>query len=848
MSDFLYGVHEFGNQWADVLKSQGKTGWTTTTHALGTNPNDRSGYDFMPIVQAGITPIARLNNGYNPVGTIPLVKEYGDFAKRMANFVGNSAGCTRWIIGNEPNLSIERPYGMTITPLDYATCFVVCRQAIRALGSHHQVIVGAVGPYNAESGDWIAYWRQVLEYVAAHGGAEGLSAHAYTRSSNPQDIVSDAKMTAPGYEDRYVGFRTYINTLDAVPATLRHLPVYMTEFNPLAGWENANTGVVQAAYAEINRWNQRPGTQKIFNMTLFRWPKIDDPWWIEGKQGVLDDLRDAAREGYRVPKDSWPPLEGSGPTPPPTKPTPQPPTPALPPRELDPRLKARGVEVLLADMVPGQPFWRAVKLRWLDTQEAIAVGPDHHILGPISENGKKVAGKRLKVWWPSGDTHVVSKENPHFPFNYDYGMSGSLREYGIRVDDGLPSEQVIGIGMGKDGNKNEHTSTWIEWEKVIAPANQVPEVPEVPEIPPNPGTPGPCSALLVHPVADARYRTPNQLWGGNATYYSQFKPGGVPLRGHNGLDFPTPTGTEIRAVDKGVVKEQWFDPEGFGTLVLLAHAWGESLYAHLSEARVSVGQTVQAGDAIGLSGDTGKVSGPHLHFGMRVGQYNRADGWGGYVNPLPYLQNTATPIAPGSPAPMSASLIDPLVAAAILEVESNGTAFGPGNKMVIRFEPHIAIDESPTSAVADAFRARFRMGSPAWRGEDHRFLDDDGMWKEFHGPINSHQQFEHKALEIARRISPETAFKATAMGMAQVMGFNAQRIGFPSAEVMYNVLSKSAPAQMMAFVNFVQSDPALLAAVNRRDYEKVAELYNGSGQIAEYAALFRAAVERLKKA
>jgi len=49
------------------------------------------------------------------------------------------------------------------------------------------------------------------------------------------------------------------------------------------------------------------------------------------------------------------------------------------------------------------------------------------------------------------------------------------------------------------------------------------------------------------------------------------------------------------------------------------------------------GQEVGAGELIGLSGNTGGSSGPHLHFGLRAVPFNRGDGWGGCVDPAPFL-------------------------------------------------------------------------------------------------------------------------------------------------------------------------------------------------------------------
>lgn len=71
---------------------------------------------------------------------------------------------------------------------------------------------------------------------------------------------------------------------------------------------------------------------------------------------------------------------------------------------------------------------------------------------------------------------------------------------------------------------------------------------------------------------------------------------------------------------------------GHGNFVLIAHADGyNTLYAHLDKIVVTVGQTVQQGEGIGLLGTTGWSTGPHVHFEIRTGDV--------YVDPAPYLES-----------------------------------------------------------------------------------------------------------------------------------------------------------------------------------------------------------------
>lgn len=128
-----------------------------------------------------------------------------------------------------------------------------------------------------------------------------------------------------------------------------------------------------------------------------------------------------------------------------------------------------------------------------------------------------------------------------------------------------------------------------------------------------------------------------QHFGENPDWYSKFG-----LLGHNGVDFGTPMGTPIVVVDEGEAVEVWEDPPGFGRYVKVKHGWGESLYAHLEQPLVRQGQKVGRGHLLGMSGNSGNSTGPHLHFGLRVAPYDRSDGWQGYVDPYPYFYPPAT--------------------------------------------------------------------------------------------------------------------------------------------------------------------------------------------------------------
>ncbi|MEN9647443.1 MAG: hypothetical protein RLY57_247 [Candidatus Parcubacteria bacterium] len=87
---------------------------------------------------------------------------------------------------------------------------------------------------------------------------------------------------------------------------------------------------------------------------------------------------------------------------------------------------------------------------------------------------------------------------------------------------------------------------------------------------------------------------------------------------HKGTDFRAPVGTEVLAVNDGVVKLAQYG-RNYGNTIVIDHGNGvQSFYMHLSRSDVVVGDEVERGDVIGLSGQTGYAEGPHLHFTLRI--------------------------------------------------------------------------------------------------------------------------------------------------------------------------------------------------------------------------------------
>lgn len=99
---------------------------------------------------------------------------------------------------------------------------------------------------------------------------------------------------------------------------------------------------------------------------------------------------------------------------------------------------------------------------------------------------------------------------------------------------------------------------------------------------------------------------------------------------HKGMDIAGDIGDPVMAAFDGVVKSVFYERDGYGKVVILEHEDGlETRYAHMSEFEVKEGDKVKKGDIVGRVGNTGRSTGPHLHFELRVN--------GNPVNPEGYI-------------------------------------------------------------------------------------------------------------------------------------------------------------------------------------------------------------------
>jgi septal ring factor EnvC (AmiA/AmiB activator) len=105
---------------------------------------------------------------------------------------------------------------------------------------------------------------------------------------------------------------------------------------------------------------------------------------------------------------------------------------------------------------------------------------------------------------------------------------------------------------------------------------------------------------------------------------------------HAGLDFTAASGTPIYATADGVVRDAGFNTGGYGNRVLINHGFGyETTYSHMYKVKARVGERVKRGEVIGYIGNTGKSTGPHLHYEVHRN--------GIAVDPIYYFYNDLTP-------------------------------------------------------------------------------------------------------------------------------------------------------------------------------------------------------------
>lgn len=222
------------------------------------------------------------------------------------------------------------------------------------------------------------------------------------------------------------------------------------------------------------------------------------------------------------------------------------------------------------------------------------------------ENSTIRVGDELIITVPEPVLSVERTEDIYYEEDYDapveyiYNDSWYTTESVVRQEPSAGHRKVIAaVSYRNDAVTNR---------EILKEELTVAAVPKVIEI----GTKTPPT--YIKPISGGRFTSGfKQRWG----------------RMHKGVDWAVPIGTAVMASSGGtVVRAGW--ASGYGYVVYINHADGrQTRYGHLSKVLVKSGQTVKQGQKIALSGNTGRSTGPHVHFEILIG--------GSQVNPLNYM-------------------------------------------------------------------------------------------------------------------------------------------------------------------------------------------------------------------
>jgi murein DD-endopeptidase MepM/ murein hydrolase activator NlpD len=234
-------------------------------------------------------------------------------------------------------------------------------------------------------------------------------------------------------------------------------------------------------------------------------------------------------------------------------------------------------------------------------------------------------GQALRLSLPN-ETGIQSVEIQWQGRKVPYVQIGEQWVAVIGIDlDVKPGEYSSELKVTRNGNVDRRSLT-IDVEKVDFPTTQLKVADAYVQLSPANQTRAAREAKEIEEIHNTI--TPSILWtepfkspiagdkGANFGHRRVFN--GEPRAPHNGADLKAATGTPIHSANRGRVvlaKNLFFT----GNTVIVDHGLGiYTLYAHLSRIDVKKGTTIERGQVVGLAGATGRVTGPHLHWGARV--------------------------------------------------------------------------------------------------------------------------------------------------------------------------------------------------------------------------------------
>lgn len=210
-----------------------------------------------------------------------------------------------------------------------------------------------------------------------------------------------------------------------------------------------------------------------------------------------------------------------------------------------------------------------------------------------------------------------SKTNSFFVYpTLDAGLDAMASNlYRLYISQGLLTIEAIGAKYAPIGVDNDPNNLNIHWvpnvSKIIAQFG---------------GMISNCELIGF----ESGFISPMQNMNITSPYGTRVHPITGVVRLHAGIDFACSIGTPIMSAMSGVVERSEHHPT-WGNYVKVNHGSNATLYAHMSERSVDVGDTVTQGQLLGLCGSTGASTGPHLHLELYVG--------GSTIDPMPYFSN-----------------------------------------------------------------------------------------------------------------------------------------------------------------------------------------------------------------
>ncbi len=327
--------------------------------------------------------------------------------------------------------------------------------------------------------------------------------------------------------------------------------------------------------------------------------------------------------------------------------------------------EAYGVRIVPAQAAAGQEVWRVIGVRHLSPVE----NQGKHVIFVDAQDaaGQRRRDPNLRIGWTwegrnpdrdRADPKALDKPDSEPAGNVDM-FSGQHIELWLQGD-GIPSDHIANLHTNhadEPGPKGElwntlgHHSFHVVFrrERAGAATGGATGAATGATTPSTPAVTPPAEFRFE--VWPTEFKTITQAFNVNPDNYRKF---GLP--GHEGLDIKAPTSSKVFCVAPGQVKlitRVGADPTkpAYGNHVRVLHAGGyETIYAHLQTISVEQGQTVAAGDVLGLADNTGNSVGAHLHLTLK----HHGESFGGFpssiVDPTPFL---APLLKQAAPAPVA---------------------------------------------------------------------------------------------------------------------------------------------------------------------------------------------------